>query len=596
MGLHTTPPTDMDNLFSNLPESRAEARKRGLDRFFTGVPCINGHIAARYVSTTNCVQCQVEHARRNGGWKARPSKEELLGMARERVEAKGGELLSTEYLTAKSKLKIRCQRGHQCEISYDSLKRGKWCGRCKGVNLAERHEAKRWTVDEMREFARREHRGDCLATEPVHVGTKVLWLCEFGHEFLAPPAKVMPSRRRPVLTKAAGKTWCPRCNDIRLRVNPARAPIALEKVEAIVKMNRGEIVQVLGEWKGLQTRLRVRCENRHEWDVTGNNLVHARSWCPECRNKGERIVREIFQATFGTQFPKLRLEWLKGLELDGYSESRKLAFEYQGPHHFQDARVKKRDAFKRDMCAKQGVRLVVVTAVKQPFPITNVFEKVVEAFQQAGIQQLPVLPENIFPSEFAELRRLAKEKGGELVSTVYLGGSKQHEWWCGKPDHRTWSAEPWRVERGAWCPSCAGNRPLGIEGLRAWGRMVGLELLEREYHGATAAYDWRCEQAGHLVRRSKGNIQQSANKGYSGCTICAPLSAVSIVVRKNQADEFALSLLPILEELKRAGSNSLDALAQQLNGRNVPTARGTRWYASTVKNVLDRLSRLRPGF
>ena len=181
------------------------------------------------------------------------------------------------------------------------------------------------------------------------------------------------------------------------------------------------------------------------------------------------------------------------------------------------------------------------------------------------------------------------------MSTVYLGSSNQHEWWCGKPDHHTWRAQPWRVARGAWCPSCAGNRPLGIEGLRAWGAKVGLELLEKEYHGATAAYDWRCKQAGHLVRRSKGNIQQSLDKGYPSCRICAPGSAVSSPIRENQAEKFALSVLPVIEELRRAGFTSLVALAQHLNKRNVRTARGTTWYASTVKNVFDRATRLCRG-
>ena len=41
-----------------LPSSREEARGRGLDRFFSGIPCKYGHLAPRYVSTTNCVACQ----------------------------------------------------------------------------------------------------------------------------------------------------------------------------------------------------------------------------------------------------------------------------------------------------------------------------------------------------------------------------------------------------------------------------------------------------------------------------------------------------------------------------------------------------------
>ena len=38
--------------------SLAEAKAQGLKRFYTGLPCINGHIAERYVSVKKCVACQ----------------------------------------------------------------------------------------------------------------------------------------------------------------------------------------------------------------------------------------------------------------------------------------------------------------------------------------------------------------------------------------------------------------------------------------------------------------------------------------------------------------------------------------------------------
>jgi hypothetical protein len=178
---------------SSLPRSRAEAQNLGLDRFFTGVPCIHGHVAARYVSTTNCLPCQVEHARRNGAWKARPSKGEFILAARELVEGKGGELLSTEYVSAKSKLEVRCKRKHVFKISPDSLRAEKGVQSAGG--LSERHKANRWTIEEMREFARRVHRGDCLAEEPALSTDKVEWVCKHGHKFVAAVCKVMPARR-----------------------------------------------------------------------------------------------------------------------------------------------------------------------------------------------------------------------------------------------------------------------------------------------------------------------------------------------------------------------------------------------------------------
>lgn len=103
----------MGTCLPNPPTSRAEAREHGLDRFFPGTTCVHGHVTLRYVSTGNCVECQVEHARRNGGWDARPPKAEYLRIVRELVEKRGGVLLSAEYVSAKSKLRVRCDRGHE---------------------------------------------------------------------------------------------------------------------------------------------------------------------------------------------------------------------------------------------------------------------------------------------------------------------------------------------------------------------------------------------------------------------------------------------------------------------------------------------------
>lgn len=37
--------------------SREEAIQKKLKMFFTGVPCVNGHLAPRYVSSQGCVTC-----------------------------------------------------------------------------------------------------------------------------------------------------------------------------------------------------------------------------------------------------------------------------------------------------------------------------------------------------------------------------------------------------------------------------------------------------------------------------------------------------------------------------------------------------------
>ena len=227
--------------------------------------------------------------------------------------------------------------------------------------------------------------------------------------------------------------------------------------------------------------------------------MHAGSWCPYCGPKGERIVRGIFEATFGAKFPKSKPAWLaegtgRKLELDGYNEALALAFEYQGRHHAKHKTVIATDALKRAACRAHGVRLIEVMALKRPFPPENVLEKVAAAFRLARLNTIPSLPSaELFEAELAALRCLAAERGGTLI---YLG-SEPHEWKCSVPEHPFWAAEPWRIRRGAWCASCAGNRRLGSEGLRRWGAQFGLELLRTKYRGTGRLFLARDEGQAH---------------------------------------------------------------------------------------------------
>jgi DNA invertase Pin-like site-specific DNA recombinase len=54
------------------------------------------------------------------------------------------------------------------------------------------------------------------------------------------------------------------------------------------------------------------------------------------------------------------------------------------------------------------------------------------------------------------------------------------------------------------------------------------------------------------------------------------------------ADRRAADVLPIIEALRRDGICSLGSLARALNDRGILTARGGKWYATTVQNLLAR--------
>jgi hypothetical protein len=123
-------------------------------------------------------------------------------------------------------------------------------------------------------------------------------------------------------------------------------------------------------------RSRTGFEKRH-------SIQRARetSWGQRGFNKGEKLCAAIFALLFpiakwqlNQRYEFLRFEGSR-LELDGYCEELKIAFEHQGRQHYSSTprydrtpedfeRRKKRDAFKVARCRELGIRLAVIPQVE----------------------------------------------------------------------------------------------------------------------------------------------------------------------------------------------------------------------------------------
>ncbi len=64
--------------------------------------------------------------------------------------------------------------------------------------------------------------------------------------------------------------------------------------------------------------------------------------------------------------------------------------------------------------------------------------------------------------------------------------------------------------------------------------------------------------------------------------------ATANAAHKASADAHAADVAPAIREAQAAGAKSLRQIAAALNGRGIATARGGRWEAQTVANVLRR--------
>jgi DNA invertase Pin-like site-specific DNA recombinase len=62
----------------------------------------------------------------------------------------------------------------------------------------------------------------------------------------------------------------------------------------------------------------------------------------------------------------------------------------------------------------------------------------------------------------------------------------------------------------------------------------------------------------------------------------------AVRVLRAHADRHAAQVWPIIRQVQRAGATTLREIAEALNARGIATARGGRWHATSVRNVMER--------
>ncbi len=95
----------------------------------------------------------------------------------------------------------------------------------------------------------------------------------------------------------------------------------------------------------------------------------------------------------------------------------------------------------------------------------------------------------------------------------------------------------------------------------------------------------------HVSRRSGTRITRLGNpNGAAPLRRAAKGNAAAVAAVRAQANAHAADLGPTVAALRDAGVTSLSGMATALNERGIRTPRGGRWHASSVVNLLSRLS------
>jgi DNA invertase Pin-like site-specific DNA recombinase len=102
-------------------------------------------------------------------------------------------------------------------------------------------------------------------------------------------------------------------------------------------------------------------------------------------------------------------------------------------------------------------------------------------------------------------------------------------------------------------------------------------------------------EAGMISARTKAALAAAKRRGVKlggnrGTKPTAKMQKASKAALQARADARAADVAPVIAELKAAGATSLQAIADGLNAKKIPTARGQgEWSATQVMRVLERL-------
>lgn len=196
---------------------------------------------------------------------------------------------------------------------------------------------------------------ECLSKEYKDTKTKLKWRCDKGHEW------------ETIFGVIKSGSGCPYCSDTRLSIMDAEKLANSLGFKCISK-----------EYINSYTPLIWECKEGHIWNALYKNVKSLNTGCPECnikRNKAETKCREVFESYFNKEFKMVWPDWLIGpkgwpLQLDGYNEELKIAFEYNGKQHYKPTIFLKDteaikyqqecDALKIKICQEKGITLVIV--------------------------------------------------------------------------------------------------------------------------------------------------------------------------------------------------------------------------------------------
>lgn len=374
-----------------------------------------------------------------------------------------------------------CQFGHKWKKRcIDQINTKHWCQVCF------QNKKQETLLTKIKDFVQSKN-GKCLSVTCEKLIDRIQLLCENNHKWETSAGHIIFS-----------KTWCKKCWGNEL--------LTIQDAKNIAIQRNGECLSNV--YVNIMSKLLWKCNFGHTWSADLNSVKNSSTWCPLCNIRiGEEISRKLFEVLFNQKFERVRLAIMDRLELDGYCENLKLAFEYDGRQHsefikylhgtqenFEDQQ--KRDLRKNVLCKRNNITLIRIPyTVKyddlQEFITTecqknNIMITESDKIDYTTFSDIYRLNEN----RYNNMKQLIEDKSGKILTDVFISARTFFNVVCS--NNHTFRTNESYIKYGRWCPFCSTHKKITILDMQEIAEKNGGVCLSENYVNVKTKLKWRC--------------------------------------------------------------------------------------------------------
>lgn len=261
-----------------------------------------------------------------------------------------------DYKNSSQKLNTKCPNNHIYKVSLELFKIGVRCKKCHLNGLSNKMKFSDKDVSKkLKKIGFKYIPDGSYKKNTSFIKIK----CKKDHIFKMTYSALLRSKKCPVCTKKEK-------NKKRIKEQT--------KIIKEICHNIGYKTKNIEQYKNAKSKIIFICNNNHEFQCNSNNFKNGKR-CPHCNvYKNEEECREILEKITGKKFKRCRPIFLvkkengNRMELDGYCEELKMAFEYDGEQHFKPQpffggekkfqQLTKNDRLKDELCLKNDIILI----------------------------------------------------------------------------------------------------------------------------------------------------------------------------------------------------------------------------------------------